>query len=82
MKLLILEPLAIESQGSDYVRRCSINRVDGDTQVGKNELWFQFSKSISPPEDKDCDSYLLAIIMDAMTEGRDIIVKGSVSLCS
>jgi len=80
MKLLILEPLAIESQGSDYVRRCSINRVDGDTPVGKNELWFQFSKSISPPEDKDCDSYLLAIIMDAMTEGRDIIVKGSVSL--
>lgn len=79
MKFIVLEPLAIESQGSDYVRRCSINRLDGDTQVGKKELWFQFSKSIAPPEDKDCDSYLLAVIMDAMQEGRDIIVKGSVS---
>lgn len=80
MKFIVLEPLTIESQGSDYVRRCSINRLNGDTQVGKKELWFQFSKSIDPPEDKDCDSYLLAVIMDAMTEGRDIIVKGSVSL--
>lgn len=33
-----------------------------------------------PPEEKDCDSYLLAVIMDAMAEGRDIVVNGSVSL--
>lgn len=80
MKSIVLEPLDIDVQSSDYVRRCNINRVDGDTQVSQKELWFRFSKQIDPPEDKDCDSYLLAVLMTAMTEGRDIIVKGSVSL--
>ena len=80
MKFIVLEPLDIEVQNSDYVRRCNINRIDGDAQVDQKELWFQFSKLIDPPENNDCDSYLLAVLMDAMIEGRDIIVKGSVSL--
>ncbi len=33
-----------------------------------------------PPDDNDCDSYLLDTIMDAMSEGRDVVVRGSVSL--
>lgn len=80
MKYIVLEPLAIESQGNDHVRRCSVIRVDGDTQVDKKDLWFQFSNSVTPPEDRDCDSYLLSVLMDAMAEARDIIIKGSVSL--
>ena len=79
MKHIVLEPLAIESQENDHVRSCIIRRVDDGAQVDEKKLWFQFSKSIEPPEDKDCDSYLLAVLMDAMGEGRDIIVKGSVS---
>ena len=80
MKFIELEPLPIESQGSDYVRRCRIHRLDSSALVDTRELWFQFSKSITPPDDLDCDSYLLAIIMDAMAEDREIRVKGSVSL--
>jgi hypothetical protein len=35
---------------------------------------------VEPPDDLDCDSYLLAALMEATSEGRQIIVKGSVSL--
>lgn len=80
MKSIVLKPLSIEVQNSDFVRRCKIIRVNGDAQISQKELWFQFPKSIEPPEDIDCDSYLLAVLMDAMKERRDIIVKGSVSL--
>lgn len=79
MKFIILEPLALAFKGEDCVRRCTINRVDGDVRISQEDVWFQFSKSILSPDDKDCDSYLLAVVMGAMVEGRDIIVKGSVS---
>ncbi len=39
----------------------------------------EFDSSIEPPSADDCDSYLLAVIMDAMKENRNIIVKGTVS---
>lgn len=77
MKSLIIEPLSIKSLNNDYIRTCQIIRTDGDTLVSKKDLWFQFSNSILPPEDYDCDSYLLAVIMDAMLEGRNIVVNGS-----
>ncbi|NES42742.1 hypothetical protein [Moorena sp. SIO2C4] len=79
MKYIEIEPLNRETTDSDCVRRCRIKRIDGDVQVDQTELWFQFDKSIVPPEDNDCDSYLLAVIMDAMKEERDVIVKGEVS---
>jgi len=75
----VLEPLALESNESDYIRRCNILVFEGVNQVDKKELWFEFSKSVNPPKDKDCDSYLLAAIMDAMKENTNITVKGSVS---
>jgi hypothetical protein len=80
MKCIILEPQKLERLDSDIIRRCTIKRMDDDLQVDLQELWFQFSNKITPPEDNDCDSYLLALLMDAMNEGRKIIVKGNVSL--
>lgn len=80
MKSLVIEPLPIKSLNNDYIRTCQVIRTDGDTLVSKKDLWFQFSNSILPPEDYDCDNYLLAVIMDAMLEGRNIVVNGSVSL--
>lgn len=74
-----LEPLVLQSKDNDFIRQCHIKRVDSDNQVDTLTLWFQFDKSVTPPSDDDCDSYLLAIIMDAMSEGREIYVKGSVS---
>jgi len=79
MKSIILEPQKSELIGSDIIRHCSIIRMDNSTNISHLDLWFQFSSAITPPDDSDCDSYLLAMLMDAMAEQRNIIVKGSVS---
>jgi hypothetical protein len=49
------------------------------TSPVEEELWFRSSTDIAFPEDADCDAYVLAALMDAMREGRTLLVKGSVS---
>jgi len=80
MKSIILEPQKSERLNGDIIRRCSIIRLDDTEIVDQKDLWYQFSNKVTPPEDDDCDSYLLAMLMDGMLEDRKIIVKGSVSL--
>jgi hypothetical protein len=79
MKTLVLEPQEKKINDGFYTRSCIVKRVEGDAEIGQETLWFQFPQAITPPEDIDCDSYLLAMLMEAMQEGRKIIVKGSVS---
>ena len=79
MNYIEIEPFEREIKDNDCVRRCGIKRIDDNVQVDYKDLWFKFDKSIIPPEDNDCDSYLLAIVMDAMKENRNVIVKGKVS---
>jgi hypothetical protein len=79
VKSIVLEPCSLEAQNGDHVRRCGITRFDDDVAVDRKEVWFRFSQQIDPPDDDDCDSYLLAVLMDSMHEQRQIIVKGSVS---
>jgi len=76
---MLLKPLANEVRGNDVLRRCCVSRLDGETLLNENELWFQFPKTVNAPESDDCDSYLLAMLMDGMLEGRNIVIKGSVS---
>lgn len=79
MKTIHLEPLPYQQTSNECVRRCRISRFDNQTHIDSTELWFRFDKSINPPAVDDCDSYLLAVIMDAMKENRDLILYGSVS---
>lgn len=79
MNVMIIEPLPIKTIDNHYVRSCSIKRINDDILVSQKELWFKFPNVIVPPEDEECDSYLLALIMDAMKENRKINIKGSVS---
>jgi len=79
MKEMILLPQPVEINGDDHVRRCVVNRVGDGTHDSQKELWFRLPCSITLPEESDCDSYLLAVFMDALKEGRRIVVKGSVS---
>ena len=79
MNVMIIKPLPIEIIDNHYIRRCSITRKDDDLLISQKELWFKFSNLIIPPKDDDCDSYLLALIMDSMKEERKIIINGSVS---
>lgn len=79
MKQIELEPLDLEVGDNYCTRYCKIIRIENETPVDERILWFKLDKSVTPPQDKDCDAYLLAIILDAMKEGRDVIVKGDVS---
>lgn len=79
MKVIEIRPQKIETNDKYHIRRCVLTRIAGGVVENNTELWYQFDKNITPPDDTDCDSYLLGILMDAMKEGRDIIVKGKVS---
>ena len=80
MKLLTIEPLENERQDEDILRSCKILRTDEKGRAAKEErLWFQFPAVEKYPDSDDCDSYLLAMFMEGMEEGRKIVVKGSVS---
>lgn len=48
-------------------------------QVNEDELWFETDKVEELLADADCESYLLAMLLDAMAEGRDIVIHGFVS---
>ena len=74
-----LHPLALKVESNSYTRQCCIKRIENDTVAAEETLWFQFDKSVVPPADSDCDSYLLAVIMTAMKENKDGVVRGEVS---
>lgn len=79
MKSIVIDPLKKERKGNRYIRRCILTRWDGNKKVRSDELFFSFPVTVNPPDDNDCDAYLLATVMDAMSENRTITVKGSVS---
>ncbi len=79
MKQIFIIPLETEEKEDTYIRSCKLDRYDEDALVKSAHLYYAFPKFISPPEKNDCDAYLTAILMDAMSEQRKIIVRGSVS---
>lgn len=76
--LMQLEPQARVLRDGIVVRRCKIKRINNDV-ITESELWFELDHSVPLPDDQDCDAYLLAMIMEAMREGRRLQIKGSVS---
>jgi len=80
MNSLIIEPIALANKNGQVTRSCHIVRIDNGIEVDRQILWFQFPETIDSPDAEDCDSYLLCILMDALTEAREIQIKGSVSL--
>ena len=79
MNTLLIEPLPLQIKDDQIIRSCHVVRLDNDNEIDRQTLWFQFPNIIQPSDEQDCDSYLLCILMDALTEARAIIVKGSVS---
>ena len=79
MDFLHLYPLAHKKKGSRIIRICRIERVsDGKTETVE-ELWYEFETFDAVPDENDCESYLIAMLMDAMQEKRDIVIHGAVS---
>lgn len=78
-KTMHISPLPTEVQNGFVVRKCKVERYNDDVLARQDDLWFRFAVIDKHPEDDDCDAYLLAMIMDAMMERRNVIVNGSVS---
>lgn len=79
-KILRIYPIKCQILDDGLTRRsCILQRLSGETIEDQDVLYFDLSSTIPLPEDDDCDSYLLAALMDAMGEGRNIEVYGSVS---
>jgi hypothetical protein len=74
-----LLPLSHENKDDGIVRACEIKKYDDDILIDKKNLWFELAYIESYPEDKDCESYLIAMLLEAMQENRNLIVHGSVS---
>lgn len=79
MKSIIITPLKTKSYDGMHLRSCEIERLDNNILIDRSTLFFSFPDKFKPPEDNDCDNYLIALIFDAMFEQRKIIVNGSVS---
>ena len=79
MDSLLIEPLSLEKKDDQIIRACHVIRLNNGKEVNRNKLWFQFASHIQPSNAEDCDSYILCLLMDAMTEGRAVTVNGSVS---
>lgn len=80
MKSIVLSPAPVESVNGRQRRSCRISRLDAEHEVDTHVLWFEVEADLALPADDDCDSYVLAMVMDAMLEGRRMVVHGSVSL--
>jgi len=65
--------------GNKFVRHaCLLRRVDGETH-GDTTLWYELPLELPRIAPDDAEPFLIASVMDAMAENRDIHVHGTVS---
>lgn len=79
MKDLVLSPRANKTDGGFTRRSCAVIRRDEGKTIEETEIWFEHPETVRAVEAEDCDGHLLAVLLDAMREGRDIRIEGSVS---
>ncbi|BDU36505.1 hypothetical protein [Vibrio nigripulchritudo] len=79
MKSFVILPQKPELRDATYIRRCTVERYTDHKLESSDELWFEIENKVNQLDDSDCDSYVLAVIMDAMQEQREVHVKGEVS---
>jgi hypothetical protein len=74
-----LSPQVLKIEDSAQKRSCLIQQTTVNDTIIEKELWFLYPTELSLPEDHNCDSYLLAVLLPAMQMKANIIVHGSVS---
>lgn len=79
MNEIILTPKENLITPESITRRCTVTRLKDNQVTEESELWFELPNSITPSESLDCDSYVCAMLMDAMAESASLTIKGSVS---
>lgn len=73
-----IEPAMLRRVDGDVIRSCKVVREKKGRVVAEEELWFRLDGSVLVPDDSDCDAYLLSIVMQAMQDGENIKIGGSV----
>ena len=74
-----LFPQSLKNDESGQHRTCLIKQTTGNKKAIEQVLWFLYPANVPMPEDDDCDSYLLAILLPAMQLRAAVHVHGSVS---
>lgn len=80
MGKLVLELLPTRVVGDHQRWCCSLTRSDAVGESSPSELWFEApigeGAGIDP---QDAEPFVIACVMQAMKEGRDLLIKGQVS---
>ncbi|WP_201529341.1 hypothetical protein [Psychrobacter frigidicola] len=74
-----LFPQLLKAESEGQRRTCLIKETTVSGESTEKELWFTYPAGLPMPEDDDCDSYLLAVLLAAMKSKADITIHGSVS---
>ena len=78
-RILTINPQA-DQNIDDFLRRsCCFKIVQGTEVLANETLFFDIPTHLKAPASIDCDSYLIALLMDGMMNADLIRVKGSVS---
>lgn len=70
-------PIHVSDEGQR--RRCLVKERYASGEVIEKKLWFLYPTGFPMPDDDNCDSYLIAILLPAMQLKADITIHGSVS---
>ncbi len=80
-KQLVLSLVEDQQRGEWIRRQCTVQRFDGGHPVSEQVLWYEYQidrASIELPPNRDADSFVTALVLDAMREDRRLVVRGSV----
>lgn len=72
-------PQPVEGSDEGQRRGCLIKEMTANGETIEKKLWFLYPAGLPLPEDDNCDSYLLAVLLPAMQMKANIRVNGSVS---
>ncbi|MDI4509524.1 hypothetical protein E6P75_04775 [Moraxella osloensis] len=72
-------PNKINKNEKSQTRSCQIAISNQNNVISNKKIWFEYPIDLPLPDDDNCDSYLLATLLPAMTMKADIVVKGNVS---
>lgn len=78
-KQLMLIPNEHREENSWLRYSCRVIRLNGKTQESVDELYFDRPPTDNPISTRDAEPYLIATLMTAMQEGRDLHIDGTVS---
>jgi hypothetical protein len=68
-------------RGTRSIRSCDVQRFSGEREdTSPANLWFSLPESAPAPREGDAEPFVVALLMQAMAEGRTLVVKsGAVS---